>query len=129
MRPLKILIIDDDPTTCALLKTTLEMEGHQTSAAHQVEGEDILLLLRNEKPDVLFLDYYLESGETLKHLATIRNDPDWKNLSILMTSAIDHSQDCLEAGANSFILKPFNWEEITEMINEIRNQILNREEM
>ena len=125
MGPLKILIVDDDPTTCTLLKTTLEMEGYQTASVHNIENEDILSLLNDEKPDALFLDFYLGSRETLGHLTTIRNDPDWQHLPILMTSAIDHSQACLEAGANSFILKPFNWEEITNTVNEIRNQISN----
>jgi DNA-binding response OmpR family regulator len=125
MKNLKVLIIEDDPTTCTLLKTTLEMEDYQTNFIHYIENDDIISVLNNEKPDLLFLDFYLGSQETLKHLTIIRNDPDWKHLPVLMTSAIDHSQACLKAGANSFILKPFNWEEITNTVNKIRNQISN----
>jgi DNA-binding response OmpR family regulator len=36
-----------------------------------------------------------------------------------MTSAIDHSRQCREAGANDFILKPFNWQDVTHRINSI----------
>jgi len=50
MENLKILIIDDDPTTCTLLKTTLEMEGYQTASVHNIENEDIIVLLNNQKP-------------------------------------------------------------------------------
>jgi DNA-binding response OmpR family regulator len=125
MKNLKVLIIEDDPTTCTLLKTTLEMEDYQTNFIHYIENDDVISVLNNEKPDLLFLDFYLGSQETLKHLTIIRNDPDWKHLPVLMTSAIDHSQACLKAGANSFILKPFNWEEITNTVNKIRNQISN----
>jgi DNA-binding response OmpR family regulator len=125
MENLKILIIEDDLTTCTLLKTTLELEGYQTTFVHNIENDDVLLLLNDKKPEVLFLDFYLGSQETLKHLTIIRNDPDWKDLPVLMTSAIDHRQACLEAGANSFILKPFNWEEITNMVDEIHKQISN----
>jgi two-component system response regulator RegA len=124
MENLKILIIEDDLTTCTLLKTTLELEGYQTTFVHNIENDDVLLLLNDKKPEVLFLDFYLGSQETL-NLTIIRNDPDWKDLPVLMTSAIDHRQACLEAGANSFILKPFNWEEITNMVDEIHKQISN----
>jgi DNA-binding response OmpR family regulator len=122
MESLKILIIEDDPTTCALLKTTLEMEGYRIAIKHDIENEDILSLLNSEKPDILFLDFYLGIRDTLSYLAQIRNDEDWQHAPILMTSAMDHGQDCLEAGADGFILKPFNWDELINMINRIPEQ-------
>ena len=125
MENFKILIIEDDLTTCTLLKTTLDLEGYQTTFVHNIENDDVLSLLNDEKPEILILDFYLGSQETLKHLTIIRNAPDWQDLPVLMTSAIDHSQACLDAGANSFILKPFNWEEITNTVGEIRDQISN----
>lgn len=122
MEPFKILIIEDDPTTCALLKTTLEMEGHQTAIVHDVENEDVLTLLNLEKPDILFLDFYLGAKETLRYLAPIRDDVDWQHLPVLMTSAIDHSRDCLAAGASDFILKPFNWDDLIKKVSGVRKQ-------
>ena len=123
MENLKILIIEDDPTTCTLLKTTLEIDGYQADFVYNIENNDVFPLLNNHKPDILFLDFHLGSRNTLEHLITIRNNSDWQHLPVLMTSAIDRSHECLKAGASSFILKPFNWDEITEKINEIRNQI------
>ena len=122
MESLKILIIEDDPTTCALLKTTLELEGHQTTTVHDINNDDILTLLNFEKPDILFLDFYLGAKATLPYLAPIRDNADWQQLPILMTSAIDHSQDCLAAGASDFILKPFNWDDLIEKVNGAREQ-------
>ncbi len=129
MANLKILIIDDDSTTCTLLKTTLEMEGYQTAIVYNIENEDIISLLNEQKPDMLFLDFYLGARETLKYITTIRNNNNWQRLPILMTSAIDHSRECLAAGATGFILKPFNWDEITNSVHEIRDQISNREKI
>ena len=126
MESLKILIIEDDPTTCVLLKTSLEMEGHQTAIVHDVENEDVLALLNFEKPDILFLDFYLGAKETLHYLAPIRDDADWQQLPILMTSAIDYSQDCLAAGASDFVLKPFNWDGLIEKVNGVREQTTQR---
>ena len=129
MENLKILIIGDDPTNCTLLKTILEMQGYQTASVHNIENEDIISLLNNQKPDVLFLDFYLGASETLKYITSIRTTPDWQRLPVLMTSAIDHDQECLVVGATGFILKPFNWDEITNNVHEICNQISNREEV
>ena len=126
---LKILIVEDDPTTCTLLKTTLEMDGYQTSIAYSIENDGICALLNERQPDILFLDYHLGSRHALDYVTVTRDDSNWQHLPIIMTSAIDHSQECLAAGATRFILKPFNWEEITHVINEIREQILNREEI
>lgn len=126
---LKILIVEDDPTTCTLLKTILEMDGYQTSIAYSIENDGICALLNEQQPDILFLDYHLGSRHALDYVAVTRDDSNWQHLPIIMTSAIDHSQECLAAGATRFILKPFNWEEITHVINEIREQILNREEI
>jgi DNA-binding response OmpR family regulator len=126
MESLKILIVEDDPTTCALLKTTLGMEGHKVAITHDVENEDILTLLNSEKPDILFLDYYLGTSETLPYLTKIRDDGNWQHVPILMTSAIDYGQDCLSAGADGFILKPFNWDELINMVNGICEQTTKR---
>ncbi|MBN1219747.1 MAG: response regulator [Anaerolineae bacterium] len=127
MDNLKILIVEDDPTTCTLLRTTLEMDGYQAGVAHNVEHDDIFSLLNEQRPHILFLDYHLGPDDTLKYLIAIRGDADWQHLPVLMASAIDRSQECLEAGATSFVLKPFNWDELTRIIDEICKQILKRE--
>ena len=125
MGPVKILIVEDDPTTCTLLKTTFEMEGYQAIVAYSVEDDDVISLLNEQKPDILLLDYHLGSRDTLEYVTAVRGSSDWQHLPILMTSAIDRSQACLQAGASNFILKPFNWDDLTKTIGEICVQILN----
>lgn len=124
MDNLKILVIDDDPMTCSLLETILQMENYQTASANDIEN--IRSLLDQEEPHILILDYHLGSKETLEQVPIIRADADWQHLAVLMTSAIDRRQDCLEAGANGFILKPFNWQEMTKIINKIRDELLDK---
>ena len=122
MENIKVLIVDDDPMTCSLLETILQMENHQTVSANSIEN--ILSLLDQEKPHILILDFHLGTKETLEQVPIIRANADWQHLPILMTSAIDRRQDCLEAGANGFILKPFNWQEMMKFISKIRNDLL-----
>jgi DNA-binding response OmpR family regulator len=127
MTSLKLLIVDDDPTTCTLLATTLELEGYQTAIVYHIANDDIIAPLTQHHPDILFLDFYLGSHETLPYLTAIRQNDTWQRLPILMTSAIDHAPDCLSAGATDFILKPFNWDDMTQKIHAIRNQIVHAE--
>ncbi len=124
MESLKVLVIDDDATTCSLLETVLQMENYQTASANKIENGDIMAILNNEKPDMLILDFHLGAIETLEYVTVIRANANWQHLPILMASAIDRRQECLKAGANEFILKPFNWQEMTQIINKLRDDLI-----
>ena len=115
----KILVVDDDPMTCHLLETFLQMENFQTSSATSIQDGGLIPILEEEQPDVLVLDVHLVSYETLEDVKRIRATEQWHTLPIIMTSAIDYSRQCREAGANDFILKPFNWQDVTHRINSI----------
>lgn len=124
MNNFKVLIVDDDPTTGGLLETILQMDSYQTAFADAIEQGDIISLLEREKPHIVILDYHLGSVETLPFLTIIRADSTWSQLPVLMTSAIDLERDCLRAGASGFILKPFNWLQMTNTINRLRDNFL-----
>ena len=124
MEMLKVLVIDDDATTCSLLETALQLENYETASASAVRNGDMISLLNETKPHMLVLDFHLGSQHTLEFVATIRANADWQHLPILMTSAIDRSEECLEAGADKFILKPFNWLEMTKSVNTIRDNLI-----
>lgn len=125
MKSLKTLIIDDDSATCHLIQTILEMEDYQTTAFYKIEG-DIIALLEQEQPDILVLDYHLKGKETLPYLTTIRNHAAWQHIAILMISAIDRTQECLAAGANGFMLKPFDWQSLSKAVKNLRSEVLNQ---
>ncbi len=115
----KILIVDDDPTTCGLLETVLNMQDYQTVSSNSISDGDIITLLDREKPHFLILDFHLGAKESLEYVEKIRADAAWQDLPVLITSAIDRRKNCLDAGANGFILKPFNWQEVTQSIDQI----------
>lgn len=119
MNPLKVLVIDDDKATCHLLETVLRMENYQAASRHKVDNEDIVSVLNQETPDILILDLHLGAMDSLKFITAIRADPAWKDLRILATSALNHRQDCLDSGANDFLLKPFEWQDVMDRINQL----------
>lgn len=112
----KILLAEDDHTMIALLQTLLKMEGFEVSTADI--DEDIPALLLREQPDVLFMDVHLGRHSGLEYVESIRQNPQFAHLKIIMTSGLDMREECLRRGANDFILKPFMPD---DLIGKLRN--------
>jgi CheY-like chemotaxis protein len=111
----KILLADDDYTMVSLLKTLLGMEGYQVVTLLDKTGE-ILDNIRKEKPDVLLMDIFLGDQNGLDVARKIRKTEGIMDLKIVMVSGIDKRSECLAAGANAFLLKPYMPEELFEII-------------
>jgi CheY-like chemotaxis protein len=111
----KVLLADDDYTMVSLLKTLLGMEGYQVATLLDKKG-DILDNIRSEKPDVLLIDIFLGSRNGMDIVRQIRNTPDMKDLKIVMVSGIDKTKECLAAGANAFLLKPYMPEALFDLL-------------
>lgn len=107
----KVLLADDDFTMVSLLKTLLGMEGYQVTTLWDKKG-DILDNIREEKPDILLIDIYLGDRNGIEVVRQIRQTPDLASLRVIMASGIDKTEECMAAGADSFLLKPYMPEEL-----------------
>jgi two-component system phosphate regulon response regulator PhoB len=113
----KLLIIDDDPTTCQLLALQLEMEGYASTTLS--DPEQVLDVIAEESPNLLLVDYHLGTHDGLDVLHTIRNHEAYRSLTIVVMSALDHQQECESAGADGFVLKPFSLQELVATIQKV----------
>lgn len=114
----KILLAEDDATMISLLKTLLRLEGFETVALQ--DSDDVLTLVRNENPVVMLLDMHLTQGNGLDFLRQLRADPTISNIRVIMASGMNVYDECMAAGANVFLLKPFMPD---TLIRAIREQI------
>ena len=89
-----------------LLKTLLGLEGYQVATLMDKAG-DIMDNIRQANPDVLLIDIYLGDQNGLDIVRQIRTSPDLDHLKIIMASGVDKTEECLAAGANVFLLKPY----------------------
>ncbi|MCC6301147.1 MAG: response regulator [Anaerolineales bacterium] len=112
----KVLLAEDDHTMIALLQTLLKMEGFEVAVADV--DEDIPALILREQPDVLFMDVHLGQRSGLEVVEAIRNDPQFENLRVIMTSGLDVRDECLRRGASKFILKPFMPDDLLNLIRD-----------
>ena len=110
----KILLAEDDPTMLSLLKTLLRLEGFDTVAFG--DNDHLFETIYREKPDLILLDVHLSSGNGLEFLKVIRSNPAFNDLVVIMQSGMDLMDECLEAGANYFLLKPYNPNSLIESI-------------
>lgn len=121
---LKILIIDDDRAGTQLLSTLLDFEGHRTLALQN--WEDPVSDMEQNRPDLVIMDVYLRATNGLDILGQIRMhaDPEIANLAVLMMSAEDQHLRSLQAGADGFLVKPFQIETLVRTIREITKEKL-----
>lgn len=109
----KIMLVEDDVSMQAVLQTLLEIEGYQVIIApvRRVKQE-LLAFIIDEKPDVMLLDVHLRELSGIELLEELRQDAQFKNVRVVMTSGLDVQEKSLAAGADSFLLKPYMPEEL-----------------
>ncbi len=101
----RILVVEDDRATSGLLKTVFELEGYKPTVCP--DPERVLEVVRQDRPDVIFMDYHLGETDSIPLLREIKSDNELKHIPVVMTSGLDRSVECSAAGADSFLLKPF----------------------
>lgn len=115
---LKIIIVDDDSTTCSVLRLLLREQGFSViGEAHDGEKAVDLCLLR--QPDIVFLD--IDMPKLSGHDAARRIKDGAPDVGIIMVSALatlENVQKSLEAGAAGFVVKPFNAIKVMDAIGQ-----------
>ncbi|MCC8360006.1 response regulator [Salinimicrobium sediminilitoris] len=111
----KILVVDDDSGIGEMLKTLLEFYEYDVTVTAKPEETEKLIIA--EKVDLVLLDMLISGVNGTDVCARLRNNPQMENIPVLMMSALhDAGTKCREAGANDFIAKPF---EMDELVNKI----------
>ena len=119
----KILIADDEPHIRILLEQTLEeLEDEGVELIIVGNGADALEGIREEKPELVFLDVMMPKMNGFEVCSNVKSDPETKDTYIIMLTAKGQEFDKLkgeEVGANLYMTKPFNPDEIVEKAREV----------
>jgi len=89
----------------SLLQTLLKMEGFETVVLNS--DADVVGAVLREKPDVLFMDVHLGEQSGMDIMESIRKNPQIADVRVVMTSGLNVKEECLQRGADDFLLKPF----------------------
>ena len=111
----RILIIEDEPQIARVLQLELEFEGYETKVTHT--GTDGLIAYREGVWDLILLDIMLPEMNGLDVLKRIRKDERMTPV-ILLTAKSDVKDKVagLDLGANDYITKPFEFDELLARI-------------
>lgn len=101
----KVMLVDDDRTTVMLLKMLLELDGFQVISVDR--GGDVLPKARDASPDIVMVDYHLADMTGSDVIASLRAEPAFARTPIVVTSGMNVEREALDAGADQFLLKPF----------------------
>lgn len=112
-----ILVVDDEPNACKFLNYHLTMRGYEVIDA--CNAEEAVDKTRVYKPDLITLDVIMPGIGGFDVVSILKNDPVTKDIPILMISIIDEKERGYCLGANAYINKPINKEELIRKIEEL----------
>lgn len=121
----RVLIIDDSKTIVTALKKFLRSAGYETLEA--LDAESGLEQLREQKPDLVFLDIVLPGMNGFAALRTIRRDPATRDIPVIMMSGNEQAMEQFfgtRIGADDFMKKPFSRYEIFFRIERLLDENL-----
>ncbi|AFZ37804.1 two component transcriptional regulator, LuxR family [Stanieria cyanosphaera PCC 7437] len=120
----KLLLIDDDPNLILLVKDYLEFRGYNVMTAEN--GREALDLLEQSIPDMIICDVMMPEMDGYSLVQHIRQEPRTNRIPVLFLSAKGQSQDRvkgLNEGADVYMVKPFEPEELVAQVESSLNQI------
>ncbi|MBX3086240.1 MAG: response regulator [Anaerolineae bacterium] len=116
----KVLIVDDEKPTVELLQRYFSIKGFEALGAFG--GQDSLMMIKLEKPEVVILDLMMPDMDGYEVLRHIRSNPEMANTPVLMLTAnasLDGPDKAAAAGADGYMTKPVRFPELMAELERI----------
>ncbi|WP_439155355.1 phosphate regulon transcriptional regulator PhoB [Yoonia sp.] len=120
MQP-SVLVVEDEPAQREVLAYNLESEGFRVIKA--ADGNEALLLIEEENPDLILLDWMLPGTSGIEICRQIKVKPAFRMTPVIMLSARSEEVDKvrgLEIGADDYIVKPYS---VVELLARVKAQL------
>jgi two-component system, OmpR family, KDP operon response regulator KdpE len=114
-----LLLIEDDSDLRKVIREAVEIEGYQVTLAFDAE-EALTLLAKGYTPAGIMCDITLPRMSGLDLLSELRQNPAWSRVVIIAMSGTEKmKQEALDAGADYFLIKPFSFHELFDVLTHI----------
>jgi CheY-like chemotaxis protein len=129
MKPIDILLVEDNPGDARLTREALQLSKVRNALHHARDGEEALDFLRREgrfatapTPDMILLDLNLPRRDGREVLEEIKADPKLMHIPVVILTSSQAEEDILRSyrlHANCFITKPVDLEQLTRVVQGI----------
>jgi two-component system alkaline phosphatase synthesis response regulator PhoP/OmpR family response regulator RpaB len=117
----RILVVDDDKDIVQTIKGNLELDGYEVLTA--LDGHSCLKMARENRPDLIILDLNLPDIDGIKACQIMRREFDFPIIMLTAREGISDKVLGLECGADDYIVKPFNFLELSARIKSIFKRV------
>lgn len=126
MSAAKVLVVEDNDEISYLIQFLLERDGYMVELAR--DGRAAALMISTmPPPNLIVLDVMLPFIDGFQLLEQIRGQENWKRLPVIMLTAKTQETDivrALEAGANDYVVKPFQPNELLARIRRLMKKVV-----
>ena len=121
MVPAKLLLVDDEEDFVTALAERLRIRNFQTKVV--TSGEDALMEIRKERPDIVLLDLKMPVMDGLETMKRIKLK-DSSIYVIIVTGSMDQhvGDQAIKAGADNYLVKPFDIESLLDTMKDLYNE-------
>jgi DNA-binding response OmpR family regulator len=116
----RVLVVDDEDSITLSLRHLMKREGYEVAVAR--DGEEALACVAEAVPDLILLDIMIPKRDGYDVCQTIRANPDWSGVKIVMVSAKGRDIEVekgLALGADAYMTKPFSTRELAAMVRDL----------
>ena len=117
----RVLVVEDEPAQLEILAYNLESDGFMVSRAR--DGEEALLLIRDDVPDVIVMDWMMPHLSGIEVCRRLKSNPETRSIPVIILSARSEDEDKvrgLEIGADDYVVKPYS---VVELMARVRTQL------
>ncbi len=119
-----ILVVEDSPTMRQLISFAMK-RVQNSKVIEATDGVDALKKLSQEKVDLILADINMPVMDGLKLLSLLRSNPSYKEIPVIMITTEGAEEDrkkALSIGANAYLTKPIQTQELIKLVNEFVNK-------
>lgn len=115
-----VLVVDDEPNIVLSLEFLLTQAGFETRVAR--DGDAALKAVRESAPDLVLLDVMTPGRDGYDVCQTIRDNPAWNHVKIIMLTARSREveqEKGLALGADDYVTKPFSTRDLVDRVKRL----------
>jgi chemotaxis protein histidine kinase CheA len=122
-RPGYVLVVDDSPSVRRVVSNMLKSHGWEVQTAR--DGIEALDVVARKQPAAVLLDIEMPRMDGYELLATLRSQAQYASLPLIVITsraAAKHHQRAISLGANAYVVKPYQDEELLKTLDELVEQ-------